>query len=38
MFKNRKKTIGVRMPDNRITAAIVEELGPANSFHLSKVG
>ncbi len=27
MFKNRKKTIGVRVPDNNIVQAIVEELG-----------
>lgn len=26
-FKNRKKTIGVRVPDHNITAAIVEQLG-----------
>jgi len=27
MFKNRKKTIGVRIPDNNIVQAIVAELG-----------
>ncbi len=27
MFKNRKRTIGVRVPDNNICIAIVEELG-----------
>lgn len=27
MFKNRKKTIGVRVPDNNIVQAIVAELG-----------
>jgi len=27
LFKNRKRTIGVRIPDNPITMAIVEELG-----------
>ena len=27
MFKNRKKTIGVRIPDNEIAITIVEELG-----------
>ena len=27
LFKNRKKTIGVRIPDNNITTAIVEILG-----------
>jgi tRNA threonylcarbamoyl adenosine modification protein (Sua5/YciO/YrdC/YwlC family) len=27
LFKNRKRTIGVRIPDNRIALAIVEELG-----------
>jgi tRNA threonylcarbamoyl adenosine modification protein (Sua5/YciO/YrdC/YwlC family) len=26
-FKNRKKTIGVRVPEHNVTAAIVEELG-----------
>ena len=27
IFQSRKKTIGIRMPDNRIITAIVEELG-----------
>ncbi|NET39124.1 MAG: threonylcarbamoyl-AMP synthase [Cyanothece sp. SIO1E1] len=27
LFKNRKRSIGVRIPDNRIAQAIVEELG-----------
>lgn len=27
LFKNRKRTIGVRIPDNRIIQALVEELG-----------
>ena len=27
LFKNRKKTVGVRIPDNNITTAIVEALG-----------
>ncbi len=27
LFKNRKKTIGVRIPNNRITIALVEALG-----------
>jgi tRNA threonylcarbamoyl adenosine modification protein (Sua5/YciO/YrdC/YwlC family) len=27
LFKNRKKTIGVRIPDNKIILALVEELG-----------
>jgi tRNA threonylcarbamoyl adenosine modification protein (Sua5/YciO/YrdC/YwlC family) len=27
MFKNRKKTVGIRIPDNAIVQAIVQELG-----------
>jgi tRNA threonylcarbamoyl adenosine modification protein (Sua5/YciO/YrdC/YwlC family) len=27
MFKNRKKTVGIRIPDNKIILKIVEELG-----------
>ena len=27
VFKNKRKTIGIRIPDNNITLAIVEELG-----------
>lgn len=27
LFKNKKRTIGVRIPDNAITLAIIEELG-----------
>ena len=27
MFKNRKKTVGIRIPDNAIVQAIVAELG-----------
>lgn len=27
MFKNRKKTVGIRIPDNKIVLKIVEELG-----------
>lgn len=27
LFKNRKKTIGIRIPDHQVTAAIVEALG-----------
>lgn len=27
MFKNKKKTVGIRIPDNRITLEIVRELG-----------
>ncbi len=27
IFQSRKKTIGIRIPDNRITSSIVEELG-----------
>lgn len=27
MFKNRKKTLGIRIPDNKIIQALVEELG-----------
>ncbi len=27
MFKHRKKTLGIRIPDNRITLAIVRDLG-----------
>ncbi len=27
MFKNRKKTVGIRIPDHAITQAIVQELG-----------
>jgi len=27
MFKHRKKTLGIRIPDNRITLAIVHDLG-----------
>ena len=27
LFKNRKKTVGIRMPDNQIALTLVEELG-----------
>ena len=27
LFKNKKKTVGIRIPDNRITRAIVEQFG-----------
>lgn len=27
LFKNRKKTVGIRMPDNKIALTLVEELG-----------
>ncbi|MCU0348623.1 MAG: L-threonylcarbamoyladenylate synthase [Saprospiraceae bacterium] len=27
LFKNRKRTIGIRIPDNRIAQALVEEMG-----------
>lgn len=27
LFKNRKRTIGIRIPDNRIVLALVEEMG-----------
>ncbi|NLE34931.1 MAG: Sua5/YciO/YrdC/YwlC family protein, partial [Bacteroidales bacterium] len=27
MFKHRKKTLGIRIPDNRVTLAIVRDLG-----------
>lgn len=36
LFINRKKTIGVRIPDNAILMALVEELGGPFSPHRSK--